>query len=101
MMSQLRIAVDGRSLQGERTGIGTYIFNLLEQLLLLYPATSILLITDRRLPPIVWRDRERVQVVAAAIPWSNNFRLLSGISGRWLNLRARRKPDLSRSTYPR
>jgi hypothetical protein len=57
-------------------------FNLLEQLLLLYPATSILLITDRRLPPIVWRNRERVRVVATAIPWSNSFRLLSGIRGR-------------------
>jgi glycosyltransferase involved in cell wall biosynthesis len=70
---QLRIAVDGRSLYGERTGVGTYTFNLLEQLLLLDPSVTILLVTDHPLPTSGWVADSRVRVVNASFPWHNNF----------------------------
>jgi glycosyltransferase involved in cell wall biosynthesis len=79
----LRIAIDGRSLHGERTGVATYTSNLLEQLLLLDPAIGVLLITDGDLPPIDWTGAERVRVVKTFFPLRNNF--------MWSNLSLRRQ----------
>jgi glycosyltransferase involved in cell wall biosynthesis len=81
MISNLRVAIDGRSLRGQRTGVGTYTSNLLEQLLLLDPALTILLLTNHNLPPINWIGAERVQVVKIPEPLRNNF-LWSNLSLR-------------------
>jgi len=83
MISPLRIAIDGRSLCGQRAGVGTYTSNLLEQLLLLDPALSILLLTNHNLPPINWTGAERVQVLKIPDPLRNNF--------IWSNLSLRRE----------
>ena len=69
----VRIAVDGRSLGGERTGVGTYTSNLLEQILELDPAATILLMTDRSLPKSQWLESGRVGIVRPAFPFHNNF----------------------------
>jgi glycosyltransferase involved in cell wall biosynthesis len=73
MISQLQVAVDGRSLHGERTGVGTYTSNLLEQLLLLAPSIRILLVTSQDLPPAGWMGAERVQVLKIPSLSRNNF----------------------------
>lgn len=80
---QLRIAIDGRSLQGERTGVGTYTSNLLEELLLLDPTTTILLITDRELTGNRWMESGRVRVAETPFARQNNF--------LWTNLALRRQ----------
>jgi glycosyltransferase involved in cell wall biosynthesis len=69
----MRIAVDGRSLGGERTGVGTYTFHLLEQILKLDAAATILLLTDRSLQKIPWLENGRLRIVRPAFPWHNNF----------------------------
>jgi glycosyltransferase involved in cell wall biosynthesis len=69
----MRIAVDGRSLCGEPTGVGTYTSNLLEQILELDPAAAILLMTDRSLPRTQWMESGRVRIVRPTFPSHNNF----------------------------
>jgi glycosyltransferase involved in cell wall biosynthesis len=84
----MRIAVDGRSLCGEQTGVGTYTSNLLEQILALDPAATVLLIADRGLQKTRWMGNDRVRVIRPAFPWHNNF--------LWSNFALR--PHLSRRT---
>ena len=69
----VRIAVDGRSLSGEQTGVGTYTSNLLEQILELDPAATILLMMDRSLPKSQRLESGRVRTVRPAFPFHNNF----------------------------
>jgi glycosyltransferase involved in cell wall biosynthesis len=71
--SSLRIAVDGRSLCGEQTGVGTYTSNLLEQILELDPAVTVLLMTDRSLQRTRWMESDRVRTIRPAFPFHNNF----------------------------
>ena len=72
MNPQLWIAIDGRSLQGERTGVGTYTSNLLEQLLMIDPSIGIILALSRDPPPPESR-LERIQALMVPSAFSNNF----------------------------
>jgi glycosyltransferase involved in cell wall biosynthesis len=67
------IAVDGRSLCGQRTGVGTYTSNLLEQLLLLDPSIRILLLLHEDPLPAVWMRDDRVQILKIPSFSGNNF----------------------------
>jgi glycosyltransferase involved in cell wall biosynthesis len=71
--SSLRIAIDGRSLCGEQTGVGTYTSNLLEQILELDPAVSVLIMTDRILQRARWMESNRVRTIRPSFPFRNNF----------------------------
>ncbi len=71
--SSVQIAVDGRSLCGERTGVGTYTSNLLEKILELDSTATIFLITDRNLQRAQWMETSRVRTVRSAFPFHNNF----------------------------
>jgi glycosyltransferase involved in cell wall biosynthesis len=73
MTSQLRIAMDGRSLQGPRTGVGTYTSNLLEQMLSLEPSIRILLAASGDLETAEWAGTERIRVVRIPSLAFNNF----------------------------
>ncbi len=83
MIPQVRIVIDGRSLQGEPTGVGTYTFNLVDHLLRLDPSLTVRLITSRALPAIGWADAARVQVETVPDPFHNNF--------LWTNFLLRRR----------
>jgi len=88
MKTSLRIGIDGRSLGGGRTGVGTYTTNLLEQLLISDPTISLLLVTNEALPEFPWLDAERVKVAQVQKHSANNF--------LWSNLALRR--ELARHT---
>jgi glycosyltransferase involved in cell wall biosynthesis len=78
----LTVALDGRSLAGERTGVGTYLANLLEQLLLLDSKLRIVLFAAGALPALPWMDRERARASSDPSLGGNNF--------LWSNLTLRR-----------
>jgi glycosyltransferase involved in cell wall biosynthesis len=73
MIPSLRIALDGRSLQVPRTGVGTYAANLIEQLLLLDESLEILLFTEESQPPLNFQGGERVRVMNCLPSIRNNF----------------------------
>jgi glycosyltransferase involved in cell wall biosynthesis len=73
MNPPMRIAIDARSLCGEQTGVGTYTSNLLEQILAMDSAVTVLLIADRRLPAAPWMAMDRIKARTTAFPWRNNF----------------------------
>jgi glycosyltransferase involved in cell wall biosynthesis len=73
MSRPLRIAIDGRSLRGERTGVGTYAANLLEQLLEVDTGLSAIVVTDGELPPLAGEGSGRVRVVQTGSRSRNNF----------------------------
>jgi len=75
MSSQLQflIAIDGRSLRGERTGVGTYTYNLLQHLPLLDPFLRILLIADGDLEAPSWTGAEGIQFLNIPSRSLNNF----------------------------
>jgi len=73
MKTSLRIGIDGRSLGGARTGVGTYAANLLEQLLISDPTISLLLVTNEALPEFPWLDADRVAVIQVRKHSGNNF----------------------------
>ncbi|HEY2955105.1 MAG TPA: glycosyltransferase family 1 protein, partial [Candidatus Eisenbacteria bacterium] len=83
MTPPLLIAFDARSLRGERTGVGNYLSNLLEQLLSIDRAVEPLLVSDGPLPPFPWLDRERVRVERTSLRIDDNL--------LWTNLALRRK----------
>ncbi len=73
MSLPLGIAVDGRSLCGQRTGVGTYTSNLFEQLLPLVAPLRILLFVDKDPPPAAWMGDERIQIFKLSPLSGNNF----------------------------
>jgi glycosyltransferase involved in cell wall biosynthesis len=75
--------MDGRSLQGEPTGVGTYTSNLLEQLLLLDPDLTVGLFASRDLPALGYAGAARVEILKTPDPLHNNL--------LWSNLSLRRQ----------
>jgi glycosyltransferase involved in cell wall biosynthesis len=69
----LQIAFDARSLCGIRTGVGTYIANLLQELLRIDSGLQILLVADQAVPPSTALDPKRVRVLTTASRARNNF----------------------------
>ena len=87
----LCLAVDGRSLCGTRTGVGTYTANLLEGLLHLDDALEILVFTNGDLPDFPWEDAGRVKVIKRPRHSRNNllwshFSLRPALAGRGIGL---------------
>jgi glycosyltransferase involved in cell wall biosynthesis len=81
MTPQLRIAIDGRSLQREPTGVGTYTSNLLDQFRSL--DVDVVLFASQDLPPNPGITAARVRVVKVPDAFHNNF--------LWTNLALRRQ----------
>ena len=79
MTPPLRIAIDGRSLRGERTGVGTYTANLLEQLLEVDADLTALVVADGELPALAGQATGRVRVARTRARSRNNL--------VWSNLR--------------
>jgi alpha-1,3-rhamnosyl/mannosyltransferase len=69
----LQIAFDARSLCGDRTGVGTYIANLLQELLRIDSTLQILLVADQAVPASTALDPKRVRVLTTAFRARNNF----------------------------
>jgi len=74
MSLRLRVAIDGRSLSGHRTGVGTYTANLVEELLGCGEDIEITLIHGGGLPALPWLRNPGLRVrEEAARPRTGNF----------------------------
>ncbi len=81
--TSIKICLDGRSLQDQPTGVGTYTSNLLQHILPLAPDFHFTLVMNGNPADGSWLRRERIQIVNARLPISNNF--------LWMNVALRRQ----------
>src|SRR5262245_60782103 len=90
MTKSLSIAMDGRSLRGERTGVGRYAASLVEHLVAEEPSLRVVLVTDGDVFEPPGAASGRVEVVrrpgsANNLYWSN-VELRRGLRGRAADL---------------
>jgi glycosyltransferase involved in cell wall biosynthesis len=90
-MTNLRVGFDARSLGGYRTGVGTYLANLLAELVGIDDKLSIVLVSNKALPSFPWLGNERVAAVTRGafgrnnLAWTN-LSLRSGIARDQIDL---------------
>jgi alpha-1,3-rhamnosyl/mannosyltransferase len=90
MTKTLSIAMDGRSLRGERTGVGRYAASLIEHLVAEEPDLRVVLVADGDIPELPGAASGRVELVRRPAGTNNlywsNVQLRRGLRGRTIDL---------------